>query len=95
MSSATSTALAIRFERLTSDAFTVTDRARPWRVLVVYRDRDPLAYDALRELELCTADVTPRRETHLLGVIATVWAAHDARRSPHGAGRAAPTHQAA
>lgn len=71
--------LSIRFERLSRDAFTVTDRARPARVLVVYRDRDPLAYDALRELELCMADVTPRRERHLIGVIAAAWQARDAR----------------
>ena len=71
--------LSIRFERLSRDAFTVTDRARPARVLVVYRDRDPLAYDALRELELCMADVTPRRERHLIGVVAAAWQARDAR----------------
>ena len=95
MSSATSAALAIRFERLTGDAFTVTDRARPWRVLVVYRDRDPDAFDALRELELCTADVTPRREAHLLGLVAAAWRARDARRSPRWAGHGPATRPAA
>lgn len=69
--------MRIRFERLFRDGFTVTDLDRPSRVLVVYRDRDPRAYDALRELELCMASVTPRREAHLHGVIHEAWAARD------------------
>lgn len=79
--------LSIRFSRLSRDGFTVTDRDRPWRVLVVYRDSAPLAYDALREMELCMADVTPAREQHLLGVIAAAWYARDVQRSPRWAGR--------
>ncbi len=66
--------MRIRFERLFRDGFTVTDLDRPGRVLVVTRDRDPRAFDALRELELCMADVTPRREQHLHGVIRNTWA---------------------
>jgi hypothetical protein len=69
--------MRIRFERLFRDGFTVTDLDRPSRVLVVYRDRDPAAYDALRELELCMASVTPRRERHLHGVIQEAWAARE------------------
>lgn len=69
--------MRIRFERLFRDGFTVTDLDRPGRVLVVYRDRDPRAYDALRELELCMADVTPRREQYLHGVIQETWAVRE------------------
>ena len=66
--------MRIRFERLFRDGFLVTDIDRPWRTLTVYRDRDPRAYDALRELELCMADVTPARERHLHGIVRDTWA---------------------
>ena len=77
--------MRIRFERLFRDGFTVTDLDRPGRVLVVYRDQDPCAYDALRELELCMVSVTPAREAQLHGVIAAAWRARDACRSPAAA----------
>ena len=83
-----SSSLSIRFERLGRTGFVVTDRARPWRTLVVYRDSHPAAFAALRELELCMASVTPAREARLHGVIAGAWRARDAARSPQWAGHA-------
>lgn len=69
--------MRIRFERLGRTGFVVTDVARPWRTLVVYQDRDPAAFAALRELELDMASVTPAREHRLHGVIREAWALRD------------------
>ena len=82
-----SASLSIRFERLGRTGFVVTDRDRPARTLVVYRDSHPAAFAALRELELDMASVTPARERLLLGLIAAAWRARDAQRSPQWAGR--------
>ncbi len=86
--------MRIRSERLGRTGFVVTDLARPWRTLVVYRHTHPAAFAALREpkagasqLELNMVGVTPAREAHLHGVIAQAWAARDARHSPAWAGR--------
>lgn len=79
--------MRIRSERLGRTGFVVTDLARPWRTLVVYRHTHPAAFAALRELELNMAQVTPAREAYLHGVIAQAWAVRDARHSPEWAGR--------
>ena len=51
-----SSSLSIRFERLGRTGFVVTDRARPWRTLVVYRDSHPAAFAALRAAPALRSD---------------------------------------
>ena len=83
-------ALSIRFEPLGSTGYAVTDTARPWRTLVVYRDTHPSTFAALRELDARLASVPPAREAALLAVVARAWATRDAARSPLWAGALLP-----